>query len=576
MSPPGRRVDLALVLAGTALYATLAVTSLRQKSSTFDELTHVSSGWTHLTLGDYRMSPDHPPLLRKLAALPLLFMDVEMKPGDAAWRMRRPWEFGKRWLYRWNDADELLFWARLPIVGLGALLGVAVYLWSLRRFGRPAAILSLLLCLLSPDVLAHGRLVTTDLGITLFVFGSVVAFDAMARRLTLGRVILAGLAVGAAFSSKYSAPVLLPIFLVLAAVLVVRSEPLQLGSRELAGRGRRAVALALALLLVGLVALACVWASFGFRSDFSPDATTNAAFDWEKLEPEPPAVAALAAGTRRLGLLPDPYLYGFLRVFKHSEARSSFLLGQRSDEGFPHYFLVSFLVKTPVALLVLLIISVVTRGRHGVGWREEAFVWLPVIVYAGLTLTRGLNIGHRHLLPIYPFLFVAAGRAATWAWSSPSRGPKACVALLATWYVGAAAFVHPNYLAYFNELVGGPRNGHKVLVDSSLDWGQDLKPLAGWLRQRGIPSVKLSYFGTGDPEYYRIPGSLLPGYVMPVPAGIVRQVSPGDIVAVSATNLQCVYLDPEDCSLMERLRPMEPMGQVGHSILVYRADFAWP
>jgi len=503
MSASGRRVDLALVLAGTALYATLAVTSLRQKSTTFDELTHLSAGWTHLTLGDYRMSPDHPPLLRKLAALPLLFMDVEMKPGDAAWRLRRPWAFGKRWLYRWNDADEMLFRARLPIVGLGVLLGVAVYWWSLRRFGRPAAALSLLLCVLSPDVLAHGRLVTTDLGITLFVFGSVVAFDSLTRRLTVGRVILTGLVVGAAFASKVSALALLPTLLALAAFLVFRSEPLRLGSRELAGRGRRVIALGLALLLVGLVAYASLWGSYGFRSRFSPDAATNASFDWEKLEPESPAVAAVVAGTRRLGLLPDPYLYSFLRVLEHSEARSSFLLGRRSDEGFGHYFLVSFLVKTPIALLVLLMISLVTRGRHGVGWREEAFVWLPVIVYAGLTLTRGINIGHRHLLPIYPFLFVAAGRAATWAWSSKSRRAKACVALLATWYAGAAAFIHPDYLAYFNELVGGPRNGHKILVDSSLDWGQDLKPLAGWLKQRGIPSVKLSYFGTGDPEYYR-------------------------------------------------------------------------
>ena len=136
--------------------------------------------------------------------------------------------------------------------------------------------------------------------------------------------------------------------------------------------------------------------------------------------------------------------------------------------------------------------------------------------------------------------------------------------------------VHPHYLAYFNELAGGPAGGYRYLVDSNLDWGQDLKGLKAWMDTNGVPAVKLSYFGTADPEYHRIPCDLLPGQMLPPPRDVVREIAPGDIVAVSATNLQGVYLEPEDRPLMERLRALTPVATVGHSILIYRADFAWP
>ena len=152
----------------------------------------------------------------------------------------------------------------------------------------------------------------------------------------------------------------------------------------------------------------------------------------------------------------------------------------------------------------------------------------------------------------------------------------ALVLAAAGWYGVSVARVHPHYLAYFNEAAGGPANGYRLLVDSNLDWGQDLKGLGPWLAAHGIPRAKLSYFGTADPEYYRTPVDLLPGYMLPRPREEVRSVAPGDVVAVSATNLQGVYVEPDVRPLMDRLRAREPIGQVGYSILVYRADFAWP
>jgi hypothetical protein len=147
---------------------------------------------------------------------------------------------------------------------------------------------------------------------------------------------------------------------------------------------------------------------------------------------------------------------------------------------------------------------------------------------------------------------------------------------LCAWYALGTLRLHPHYLAYFNELAGGPAHGWRYLVDSNLDWGQDLPGLKAWMDTRGVPRIKLSYFGSADPAYYGIDADLLPGYMAPHPTRVTREVRPGDLVAVSATNLQGVYLDPADRPLMERFRSRKPLARIGYSIFIYRADFSWP
>ena len=171
---------------------------------------------------------------------------------------------------------------------------------------------------------------------------------------------------------------------------------------------------------------------------------------------------------------------------------------------------------------------------------------------------------------------MAAGRCGTLAhvrW--PGIPAFVAVLALSAWYGLSVGRVHPHYLAYFNEIAGGPEGGYRYLVDSNLDWGQDLKGLKTWTDANGVARIKLSYFGTADPEYYRIPCELLPGQMLPPPRDVIRHVEPGDIVAVSATNLQGVYLEPEVRPLMARLRAQAPVATIGHSIRIYRAGFAW-
>jgi hypothetical protein len=549
------RASVVLAAAAVALHAGLAVHAMRGSSATFDEGTHLPAGYTHLALGDHRLNPEQPPLAKLLAAAPLLAVRPVMKADARSWVEARQWEFGRSFLYRWNDADRLLFLGRLPIVALASCLVVAVFLEARRRFGDAAAAASLGLASLSPEVLAHGALVTTDVAFALFFFLSVAAFSRVVEEATPRRVVVAGLATGAAFATKFSAPILIPVLLLLG----------------LLGPRRRRLPLVLAG--VGALTLLAVWASYGFRPALSPDPAVRAAQRAELETPVESPLLRVAVAAGNAGLLPEDYARGLVFVMRHSEARRTFLLGELSDHGFPHYFLVTLLVKTPVPLLLLSALALARIGR--LGRREVAFLWLPVLVYAAFTL-RGLQIGHRHLLPLYPFLFVAAGEAAVrlWSWRRPAG--LVLVAALGLWYAGGTLRNHPHHLAYFNEIAGGPANGWRVLVDSNLDWGQDLKRLATWMRENGVTRVKLSYFGSADPSYYGINAEALPGYTAPHATHVTREIRPGDIVAVSATNLQGVYLESEDRALMARLRALEPIGRAGWSIRVYRADFAWP
>ena len=558
----------AIVGAAVALQAGLAVHAMRGNSATFDEGAHLPAGYTHLALGDHRLNPEQPPLLKLLAAAPLLAVGPELHTTDVSWMQARQWEFGRRFLYRWNDADRLLFLGRLPVVALASCLVAAVFLAARGRFGLPAAALAALLAALSPDVLAHGALVTTDLGFALFFFLSVVAFDRLLERASAARLLAAGLATGAAFASKFSAPILLPVLVLLGLRAVLTDAPA-------AERPARMLRLALQLAAILALALLGVWAAYGFRAPLSPDPAVRAELAAPLASVRSGALERAAAFAGRSGLVPEDYARGMLFVAEHSAARPTFLLGERRDSGFPHYFAVSFLLKTPVPLLLLtaLALARVPRLRR----RDAALLWIPVAVYLAATATRGLQIGHRHLLPIYPFLFLAAGEAAAalLAWRAP-RG-RALAAALALWYAGGTLLQHPHHLAYFNGIAGGSRNGWRLLVDSNLDWGQDLRRLAEWMRAHHVALVKLSYFGSADPAYYGIEHEALPGYTAPRAAHVTREIRPGDVVAVSATNLQGVYLDEEqDRELMARLRNLAPVGRAGWSILVYRPDFVWP
>lgn len=552
----------AVIFLGMASYVALAHVSMREKSPTFDEVAHLPAGYTHLARGDYRLVPEHPPLVKALAALPLLAQDVHVPEGDAAWARRRHYEFGRRFLFEWNDGQRLIAAGRHVMIALAALLLALAASWAWGRWGAAVGALTLYLGALNPELLAHGQLVTTDVPIALAMLASLLHFERLLARPSATGVLLGGLLLGIAFATKFSSLILVPMLAGLAAAFALRSH------------GGRLTGVVAPLATMVALSPIVIWAAYGFHARVTPDPAVNEAFTLDRQRPANELVWRGALLAQRTGLLPDAYLFGLLRVAHHSERRRAFLLGDQSEEGWWYYFPVTLALKTPIPLLVLALVALAFALR---GWRRharEALPWLPPALYLAVAMSRSLNIGHRHLLPILPFLLWAAARAAAALWRQGGAAARAATVLLLAWYGLSTLRIHPHYLAYFNELVG-PENGHRYLVDSNLDWGQDLPGLKAYMDRHGFERIKLSYFGTAEPAYYGIRCDRLPGY--PAPAQLAKAVDPGDLVAVSATNLEGVYLseDPDAERLMRRLRRQRPIASIGHSILVYRADFRW-
>jgi hypothetical protein len=547
---------LFLVLA-LVTYGVLCLTGLLQSSETFDEGASLSGGYTYLTLHDYRIDPLHPPCAKLLAAgvLRLTGQRPRVETDDPSWRTASLWAFSHRFLYVWNDAEALLRPARLVVVLQGMLLAGVVFWFTRLHYGVRAAFVSLFACVLSPQMIANGQVATTDLPSTLLIFIAVVTFERLLAQPSGPRLLLCGLALGLALMTKQTALLLLPIF----GLLVLVAPPG--GSRRKGGW---------LLLALGLMAYGIAWAIYGFRFALSPDPAFEPLLRW----PAAGRLARMVDFARAHRLLPEAYLYSFVETAKRTNLRRAFLFGRTSRIGWWYYFPAAFLIKEPLPFLVGLGVALVAGRRYRAPFRVEASIALPILAYTILVFRSHLDIGLRHLLPIYPFLFVYLGRCALVAADTPWGG--AVLGLMGLWQVAAVGFVHPQEIAYFNELVGGPSRGYRYLVDSNIDWGQDLKTLSRVVRRETLGAVKLSYFGTADPSYYGLDGPLLVGTSPRSARGsFTARVNPGDLLAVSVTNLEGVYLDRSGRALMEEVRRSAPFGRAGYSIYLYRSGFRW-
>lgn len=570
--------DWTILLVFCGLVITQTVLSLRYKSSTFDEATRFSAGYSYLRKGDYRLNPEHPPFIKQLVAIPLLLLDIRMPPEKKPGHPNTQFAYSHQFLYEYNDADTLLFLGRLSVLPLSLLLGIFVFLWAKELFGRAAAVFALFLYSFEPNILAHGGLVNTDLGITCFIFLTIYGFYQLLNKVSPLRFLLTGFAFGLALVTKFSSLWIIPILPLLGLSAVVSRPSITVQSSrgrlaKITGRGRSLMLVLVVLIAIGLIGYLTIWGSYRFRYEAS--ATSKQSFHgfWDQLLPEQPLIKQVFLRARESRALPEAYLFGLSRVIKGT-TRDAFLMGEVS-KGWWYYFLVTFVVKTPLPLLLLLPLALSLLPKL---WRENRvgvlFLIVPVLIYFGIASASRLNIGHRHLLPIYPFLFVLAAAVIPW-FRKQKVLIKVFLAALAVWYVVSSVSIFPHYLAYFNELVGGPENGYKYLVDSNLDWGQDLRGLKRYMDEHGIKRVWLSYFGTASPDYYGIAYNYLPSYIIFNPR---RERVPTPFVAISATNLQGIYLpalglDPDTFA---DFRKKKPLAKIGYSIFIYHLNGARP
>jgi dolichyl-phosphate-mannose-protein mannosyltransferase len=531
---------------------TWEVSSALGETQTWDEGIHLSAGYAYLTRGDYRWNPEHPPLAKLMSALPLSFLHLDLPVRGDGWQKGDETRVGIDFLYHnRTPADSILLASRGMTILLSLLFLLSVAWWTRRRFGPAPALLALCLCAFDPNLLAHGRYVTTDFPVTVFYF---LACALSVDYLLSGRfrdLAPAALAFALAIVTKFSAVLLIP---TLPALYALRwwQSPREFSWRRLLTAA--ALFFAFTLVMVNIV--------------YWPETvrcwTTHVPPLTQEVKPDGLVGNILYRAGKWMHLPAHTFLVGLNKVAAHNrEGHSSYLLGMRSDQGWWYYFPVVFAVKSTMAALAATLLLL--AAGLGIIWRVRRidFVWLglliPPLIYFLFSMTSAINIGMRHILPVYPFLYVAA--AALLAQAFPKRAARWLMMALAALQVAECASIAPDFLAFFNALSGGPGNGPRYLVDSNIDWGQDMKKLVKWLDARGTRAAYLMYFGNAQAPAYGLQVLNYPGALDKAGWDALD-----GFAAASVTPLQGVYL-PLDA--LARLRLREPVAKIGWSLYVY-------
>ena len=535
-----------------AVMGTVQVTSALQENNTWDEAIHLSAGYAYLKTGDFRMNAEHPPLGKLLTALPLLWFDPALPTGQPGWDVGAMINYGRQFLYSNRvPADTLLMAGRSVTILLTLLLGLALALWTRRHFGAPAALFALFLFSFDPNLIAHGRYVTTDFITALTFFLSCVSWAAYLESRKTRHLLLAGLALGLAVTSKFSMLILVAL---LPALYLIRwwQDPKRLSL------ARGAASLAVVLVIAGAVVLAL------YRMPPGPHSLVELVGGPTQVE------KLIRTAVERLGVPLHPYLVGLVRVAQHGAGgHPGYLLGQISERGWWYYFPVVFLVKTPTAVLALcglcagLVLFLAGRIRE---LRRLPFAWfvltLPPACYFLACTASPLDLGVRHILPVYPFLFVfLAGILFRVGRERLRRWFPAVVAVALVGLAVESLAIYPHYLAFFNAAVGGPKAGPRYLLDSNIDWGQDLKKLKAYMIAHDIPRVCALYFGNALFHYYGVDVERLPRT-----EELEQRRNLDCVAAASVTPLYGLYSTPAS---HRWLREIEPMARIGYSIYLY-------
>ena len=439
-------------------------TSVRQLSVTSDEVDHLHAGYRYLQCNDFGWNPEHPPLVKIAAALPLMAMSIKDPiPHPCGMANSKDIDFVVGHDFIFANPETMLTAARYAASLFSVLLLLTVWFFARRLFGLPVAIISGALLAFDPNILANGALVTTDVAASLGFLLAVYTLYRYATEPNPTRLLAVGLATGFALCVKHSA-VLLAVIL----PLLLFSDALLFGQQEL---GRRLLRYAGALLVVGAIAFTVLWACYGFRYAARP----GAAAVWSP--PQMPRAHG-AVETRlipqldRWHLMPQSYLGGLQDVLVQSEVGEPyFLLGRFYRTGNWFYFPVAAAIKYTLPVFLMILVSALSWRFWRQQSRELLFLILPATVYLMFTMRSKLNIGSRHLLPILPFLIIFAA-AGTWGWVRGRRWAIVAVTAILAFQIFTSLHAYPNYLSYSNELWGGPGETYRFLAASDADWGQ--------------------------------------------------------------------------------------------------------
>lgn len=509
---------LAAVLAA-AFFVQVHFGSL-QKSLTWDEPAYIAAGYAYLKWKFFHLNPSHPPLLQYLAGLPLFFLEPNVPWDHRVFRLtersNRITGFARELIFHpEHDVARIAYWARISRHILGTLLILAVFLWGRRLYGDGPALFATGFAAFCPNLIAHAKLATEDLGCATFMFLSVWMLWRCLRAANTWPWALCGLVTGLALVSKYTALLLGPIFLLLIGFSWLQSPAPRRLQRD-----------ALNLGVLALAALAVIGAAYDFSFDYTH------------------------------------YLRGIGEIYKDTVAEPNYyLLGETYWEPKWYYFIAAASMKTPLPTLLIVGAAALSAIADRAHREAQLFLLIPAAVIIGVSFFDATNLGLRRILPAFPFILLFSAQFLTGRFA---RARRTAAGLLLVLTMVTTARIYPHHLAYFNAAVGGPERGPYLLNDSNLDWGQDLPALAEWQRAHpeAVP-MKLLYFGMAKPESYGVSAVAFEDNDRAAP-------SPG-FYAVSAHQLAYFHGTRQMTEAhVDWLEKYEPIARVGYSIYIYR------
>ncbi len=542
-------------------------------SVTVDESPHILAGYRHLQCGDYGINPEHPPMAKMLAVIPLQFRSMNQPPWDCGSKMTsKPdsFTFGGRFLVE-NGVDSVVVPTRLPIALLSLWLAAMVFLAAWEMFGRAEALVALALLAFEPSLIGHGSVVTTDMALSATAFTVVYALFRYCRKANWLRFITVGLALGLMLAAKHSAVFFVGISfaLLVADAVLFRSDE----SRLLPLFFRRTAAFA-AFFLIGLIIL---WGFYGFRYFAIPSATGDSVSvaDYIKENGRPESAESLPAKATalvsRTHVFPESYTLGMADVIAWG-SRNTFIFDRAYPTGQWFYFPVAFTVKSSIALLLLLPLGFFYAFFNREKRREMMFLLVPPLIFFTIASSSNFTTGIRHILPTYAFFIVAAAVGATWLYRKYGLFKYILIVLL-IFHAFTAIRITPNYQSFANDFWGGTNNTYHLFRDSNTDTGQSVKLMNEYLARENITDCWFN--GWIHPEIIRTiqPCRPLPSNLRILSSREVIEAVPPVIegtVFISANEL------PPRGNEYAPIAEAEPVAIIGGSILVYRGRFEIP
>lgn len=465
------------------------VTVTARKSITNDEIVMIPAAYNHVVEGKTEIVREHPPLSKFLAALPLLFIQPNEAPKE---QIATTVTSEDKWVYQmgfWetNPAsfESLSFWPRMPMIALTVALGLLIFAFARSLFRARAAVLAVALFSVEPTILAHGRVVQTDIPASfgfLFVFFMIYRYT---RELTSRRAVWVGVAAGLALLAKFSMLLVAPVLLGFFFALLWRARL----------QKQQTVRLFTHAAIVIVVVLFLIHGAYNFHGTpfLEPDAL------WVKNYFPVHAAAVVRTVSFLSYILPMDFILGvFWQIWHNNEGHPAALLGRYSRTGWWYYFPVAFALKTTLPFLLLSVGSLTWAVYEWIKRRDARFLWLlgPFALYTTFVMFSKIDIGVRYYLPAFPFLFILGGALLDRLLKSRSSRRLVIVVAVATlcWIAFEAVRAYPNHMSYMNQLTSA-RPRWWYLSDSNVEWGDDARELALYLHARGETRVRSAFLG---------------------------------------------------------------------------------